>query len=166
MSEIIGWFRRILLSMRLFSTLVIQVPLRGYQIGPADAVVDSCLNNRGLEFLWVFPRQSGKDEAVAQLCVFLLSLFHRLEACIVHAYPTGGQLATGVTRLEWRLENLWWTGRWWSKSRPIRRGVGQAQVAFFSGHPFARSEGATANLLLIVNECQDHVEAVVERRFT
>ena len=29
-----------------------------------------------------------------------------------------------------------------------------------SGHPLAKTEGATANTLLIVNECQDQVEAV------
>jgi hypothetical protein len=158
--------KKILFSIRLFSSLVIQVPLRGYQIGPADAVIDSCVRGKGLEFLWVFPRQSGKDEAVAQLCAFLLSLFHRVEGGIVHIYPTSGQLATGVTRLEHRLDNAWFGGRWWSKSKPTRRGLGLAQVAFFSGHPMARAEGATANVLLIVNEAQDQVEAVVERRFT
>jgi hypothetical protein len=158
--------KKILFSIRLFSALIIRVPLRGYQIGPADAVIDSCIGGKGLEFLWVFPRQSGKDEAVAQLCAFLLSLFHRVEGGIVHVYPTAGQLATGVTRLEHRLDNAWFGGEWWSKSKPTRRGIGLAQVAFFSGHPMAKSEGATANLLLIVNEAQDQVEGVVERRFT
>jgi hypothetical protein len=157
--------KRILLSIKLFSWLVIQVPLRGYQVEPADAVIESCLHNRGLEFLWVFPRQSGKDEAVAQLCTFLLTLFHRVEAGIVHTYPTSGQLATGITRLEHRLDNSWLSGRWWSKAHPARRGVGCAQVAFFSGHPAARAEGATANLLLITNEVQDQCEATAERRF-
>jgi Fe2+ or Zn2+ uptake regulation protein len=85
---------------------------------------------------------------------------------MVHVYPTGGQLSTGIDRLEARLDNVLLSSRWWRKSRPDRRGVGSAQVAFFSGHPLARSEGATANMLLIVNECQDQVERVVERRFT
>jgi hypothetical protein len=158
--------KAVLLSIRLFSALVVQTPLRGYQVGPADAVIDSCLNNRGLEFLWVFPRQSGKDEAVAQLCVFLLTLFQRVEAGIVHVFPTSAQLATGITRLSHRLENLWTGGRWWGKSKPNRVGLGLAQVAFFSGHPQARTEGATANLLLVVNEAQDQNEAVINRRYT
>jgi len=166
MAEVIEQLKKILLSIGLFSRLVVRIPLRSYQLGPANAVIDSCLRQRGLEFLWVFPRQSGKDEAVAQLVAFLLVLFHRLEACIVHVYPTGGQLATGVTRLENRLENRWFKGRWWSKSKPIRRGLGSAMCAFFSGHPQAKAEGATANLLLIVNEAQDQHEATVERRFT
>ena len=125
MSDAIRRIKAVLLSIRLFSALVVQMPLRGYQVGPADAVVDSCLNNRGLEFLWVFPRQSGKDEAVAQLCVFLLTLFQRVEAGIVHVFPTSGQLATGITRLSRRLENLWTGGRWWSKSKPARLGLGR-----------------------------------------
>jgi hypothetical protein len=167
--KLIATMRRIkaiLLSIRLFSALVVQTPLRAYQVGPADAVIDSCLNNRGLEFLWVFPRQSGKDEAVAQLCVFLLTLFQRVEAGMVHVFPTSAQLATGITRLSHRLENLWTGGRWWGKSKPSRVGLGLAQVAFFSGHPQARTEGATANLLLVVNEAQDQNEAVINRRYT
>lgn len=166
MSELLARIKRILLSIRLFSALVVQVALRGYQTGPADVVIDSCLHQRGLEFLWIFPRQSGKDEAVAQLVTFLLTLFQRVEAGIVHVYPTGQQTATGVQRLERRLDNLWTEGRWWQKSKPVRRGLGKAQCAFFSGHPSAKAEGATANLLLIINEAQDQDEAVIERRFT
>ncbi len=160
------YLKRAISSVRWFSALVIRLPLRSYQVGPADALVDSCLHQRGLEFLWIFPRQSGKDETVAQTVTFLLTLFHRVEASIVHAYPTGGQLATGITRLENRLTNLLTGSRWWRKSKPDRRGIDAAQCAFFSGHPSARAEGATANLLLIVNEVQDQVEAIVERRFT
>ena len=165
-SELLARIKRILLSIRLFSALVVQIALRQYQTGPADAVIDSCLHGRGLEFLWVFPRQSGKDEAVAQLVAFLLTLFQRTEAGIVHVYPTGQQTSTGVQRLERRLDNLWTEGRWWQKSKPTRRGLGLAECAFFSGHPAAKAEGATANLLLIVNEAQDQDESIIERRFT
>ena len=157
---------QILLSLRLFSRTVIQLPLRDYQVGPADAVIQSVLMNEGLEFLWVFPRQSGKDEAVAQMLAFLLMLFHRTEAQIIHTYPTATQISVGVSRLENRMSNLWMAGSWWSKSKPTRRGLGVAQCGFFSGHPLAKAEGATANVLLIVNEVQDHNEPTVERRFT
>lgn len=165
MASFVKKLKRILLSIRLFSLLVIGLPLRPYQVEPANAVIESCLQQQGLEFLWVFPRQSGKDEAVAQMVTYLLTLFHRVEAGIVHTYPTGAQLSTGVTRLENRLDNLWLKGRWWFKSKPTRRGVAKAQVAFFSAHPQARAEGATANLLLIINEAQDSDETTIERRF-
>jgi hypothetical protein len=158
--------KRVLTSIDLFSRLILQLPLRAYQVTPADAVIEACLHGSGLEFLWVFPRQSGKDEAIAQLCVFLLTLFQRVEVSIVHVYPTAQQAETGIARLERRLANRL-TGRaGWARSQPTRRGLGKAQVAFFSGHPQARAEGATANLLLIVNEVQDQLEPIVERRFT
>jgi hypothetical protein len=163
---VIGKLKHILRSIRLFSRVVVEVPLRDYQVGPADAVADSCLHNKGLEFLLVFPRQSGKDEVIAQLSAFLLCLFQRTEAGLVHVYPTGQQIPVGTTRLENRLDNHLARGKWWSKSKPTRRGLGQAQIAFFSGHPQARAEGATANLLLIINEVQDQDEPTIERRFT
>src|SRR5688500_3140192 len=157
--------KSILLSIRLYSALVVQLPLRSYQVDPAQAVIESCLQGAGREFLWIFPRQSGKDEAVAQLCTFLLTLYHRTEAGIVHTYPTSGQLAIGVGRLEQRLENLATGGRGWEKSKPMRRGLGEAQISFFSAHPQAEAEGATASLLLIVNETQDQDETIINRRF-
>ena len=162
----IGRLKKVLLSIELFSHLVINLPLRKYQLAPANAVIDSCLHQKGLEFLWIFPRQSGKDEAIAQMVTFLLTLFHRVEACIVHVYPTAQQITTGTTRLSNRLTNAWTCDRAWTRSKPIRLGLEQAVCVFFSGHPRARAEGATANLLLIVNETQDQHEATVERRFT
>lgn len=158
--------KAVLLSIQLFSTLIVQVPLRAYQVEPANAVIDSCLHSKGLEFLLVFPRQSGKDETIAQLVTFLLTLFQRTEACVVHVYPTQQQITTGTTRLQRRLANMASAGRSWMRARPTRLGLGSAYCAFFSGHPQARAEGATANLLLIVNEVQDQSELIIERRFT
>ena len=163
----IGRLKQVLLSIELFSMLIIGLALHKYQVTPANAVINSCLYAQGLEFLWVFPRQSGKDETIAQLVTFLLTLFHRVEACIVHVYPTTQQITTGASRLENRLEKPFLgVTDYWTKAKPIRVGLGKAQCAFFSGHPQARAEGATANLLLIVNEVQDQVEQIVERRFT
>jgi hypothetical protein len=156
----------ILGSIELFSKAVVQLPLHPYQLEPVRAVLDSCFSDKGLEFLWVFPRQSGKDEAVAQLCTYLLTLYHRKECDIIHVYPTKPQIPTGVERLERRLKNPWTKGRWWVKGRPQRRGLGSAGCAFLSGHPGAKSEGATASLLLIINEAQDQMSTIVERRFT
>jgi len=158
--------KKILLSIKLFSHVITELPLRDYQTGPANALIDSVLSQKGIEYLWVFPRQSGKDEAVAQTLAFLLTLFHRVEASMIHVYPTFQQTSTGVMRLENRLENKLTSGQAWSKSKPTRRGLGLAQCAFFSAHPQAKSEGATANLLLIINEVQDCDEAIIDRRFT
>ena len=122
------------------------------------------LQNLGLEFLWIFPRQSGKDEAIAQLCAQLLARFSETErGHIVHVYPTGGQLATGVARLEARLQNWLTNGLLWDKGLPLRRGVGKAQVCFTSAG--SKIEGITANCLLIINETQDQAEEIISRRF-
>jgi hypothetical protein len=57
----------------LFSRHVIGLPLYDYQLQPLRAIVDAVLNRQGGEFLLVFPRQSGKNEAVAHLLVYLLA---------------------------------------------------------------------------------------------
>lgn len=157
--------KNLLTSIQLFSRLVLHTPLYPYQLEPANAVLDACLHHKGLEFLLVFPRQSGKDETIAQLTAFLLTLFQRTEARIVHVYPTRQQLAVGTTRLLRHIHHPLAAGRTWSKADPIRIGIGKAYCTFFSGHPKARSEGATADLLLIINEAQDQDEATIERRF-
>ncbi|PWH15546.1 MAG: hypothetical protein DDG58_10965 [Ardenticatenia bacterium] len=162
----IAQLKHLLTSIQLFSRLVLQRPLYPYQLAAADAVVQSCLGQQGREFLLVFPRQSGKDETIAQLTAFLLTLFQRTEARIVHVYPTRQQLAIGTARLLPYVHHPLAAGRAWSKSDPPRIGIGTASCTFFSGHPKARCEGATANLLLIINEAQDQDEAIVERRFT
>ncbi|MGQ9787597.1 MAG: hypothetical protein ACUVSJ_14190, partial [Anaerolineae bacterium] len=158
--------KALLTSIQLFSALVLRVPLYPYQIAPANAVIASCLHNRGLEFLLVFPRQSGKDEAIAHLTAFLLTLFQRCDASIVHVYPTQQQITIGSSRLLQYAHHPLAAGRTWSKQHPTRIGIGRACCTFFSGHPHAHAEGATANLLLIINETQDQDEATIERRFT
>ena len=57
--------RYVLSDIERFSRHVIGVPLYPYQVEPLRAVIDSVLNRRGREFLLVFPRQSGKNEAIA-----------------------------------------------------------------------------------------------------
>ena len=164
--ESVAQLRNLLTSLPLFSALVLQTPLHPYQLEAANAVLDACLHHPGGEFLLVFPRQSGKDETIAQLTAYLLTLFQRTEARIVHVYPTRQQIAVGTARLLRHVHHPLAAGRAWSKCDPIRIGIGQAHCTFFSGHPHARAEGATANLLLIINEAQDQDERVIERRFT
>ncbi len=50
-------------------------PLRSYQLEPVRAVVRSVRDGLGLEFAWVFSRQSGKDETKAQLYAYLLAVY-------------------------------------------------------------------------------------------
>ena len=74
-------------DIRHFSNLIIKRPLRRYQLDPVDAVLDSILNQKGLEFLIVFPRQAGKNEAMSQMMAYLLNLLQRAGGQIVFGEP-------------------------------------------------------------------------------
>ncbi|HZW04601.1 MAG TPA: hypothetical protein VFF68_11785, partial [Anaerolineaceae bacterium] len=50
------------------------IRLRAYQRDVALAVIDSVLRRRGLSFVVVFPRQSGKNELQAQIEAYLLAV--------------------------------------------------------------------------------------------
>jgi hypothetical protein len=149
----------------LFSRFVIGMPLRGYQVRPLEAVIRSTRQHQGLEFLLIFPRQSGKNEAVAHLQVYLLNILQRLGGNIVFA-ATGDGLGRGIRRLETRLENRWNKGSWGRATKPVRRTLGRAAAVFISSHPQASARGETAHWLLIVDEFQDqdaaHMEAVFQ----
>ncbi|MDX1664828.1 MAG: hypothetical protein R3272_13635, partial [Candidatus Promineifilaceae bacterium] len=157
--------RQILHRIDLFSKLVVGVELYCYQLEPIQAVLDSIVYQRGDEFLLVFPRQAGKNEAVAHLLVYLLNIFQRVGGAIVFA-AIGDGVGRGIRRLEERLENRWNAGRWKRAARPTRRLLGKAAVVFLSSHPQAFSRGETAHWLLVVDELQDndpsHLEAVFE----
>ena len=89
----------ILSDISTFSKGVIRLPLYQYQVEALAAVLDSVLNRKGLEFLLVFPRQSGKNEAVAQLLVYLMTLLQRVEGNIVYT-ALGDGIGRGVFRFQ------------------------------------------------------------------
>lgn len=155
----------ILSDVAHFSRFVIGMPLYGYQQRPLRPIVDSVLGRHGLEFLLVFPRQSGKNEAVAHLLVYLLNLLQRRGGQIVYG-ATGDGLGRGIRRLEQRLDNRWNRDRWRKAAAPARRSLGKASVVFLSTHPQAAARGETAHWLLVIDEMQDqdatHLEAVFE----
>jgi hypothetical protein len=142
---------KLLADLQTFSRLVLQLPLRPYQLEPARAILHSILHRRGLEFLLVFPRQSGKNEAVAQLLVYLLNLYHRAGGNIIYA-ATGDNLGLGIQRLEARLDNPLNRGHWLTLTKPRRRQLGKAAVVFLSSHPAASTRGQTAHHLLVIDE--------------
>lgn len=155
----------VLADIDRFSRLVIGLPLYPYQIEPLRAIVDSVLNRRGREFLLVFPRQSGKNEAVAQLLVYLLTLFQRHGGQIVYG-AVGDGLGRGSRRLEERLVAPWTRGRWRRHGQPRRYTLGRASVVFISSHPGAAARGETADHLLVIDEAQDQDAAHIEAVFT
>jgi len=130
--------------------------LRRYQEAVARAVVRSVLRGQGLSFVVIFPRQSGKNELQAQLQAYLLTLFSGQRAEMVQVCPTWKPQATNAMyRLEAVLSgNLVVRDRWEKHHGHVYQ-VGQARLTFLSGSPTANIVGATANLLLSVDEAQD-----------
>lgn len=157
--------RRLLSDLSLFSRLVLQLPLRSYQTEPLRAILNSILYRQGHEFLLIFPRQAGKNEAVTQLLVYLMNLYQRAGGTIIYG-ASGNGLGMAMDRLEQRLENPWNAGLWSKRARPTRRILGRASVTFLSTHPSASARGQTAHLLLVIDEAQDQVASHIEAVFT
>lgn len=142
------------------------IRMRKYQLEPAEAILDSVKNKRGMSFVVMISRQGGKDELSAHLKAFLVRLFSHLDVGIVEGNPTyKPQTINAIMRFENRLDaNLLTRRRWRKRSDYIRR-VGHAKVFFLSADKSANVVGATASLLLIVNEAQDVDPAVFDIRF-
>lgn len=138
----------------LFSRRVLRRPLRQYQIGPAQAIVDAVLQRRGLTLAVMMPRQAGKNQTSAHVEALLLSLCRRRGGFIIKASPTfRPQALNSMMRLESVLAE--------SRLQPLERDgahmlrAGQARIAFLSAAPSANVVGATANILLEADEAQD-----------
>lgn len=130
--------------------------LRAYQQTVAQAVVSSVLQQRGLSFVVMFPRQSGKNELQAQLEVYLMLLFSRTPNEIVKVSPTWKpQSLNAMRRLERVLERNLLTRSLWRKESGYIYRLGESRTLFFSAQPEANIVGATASTLLEVDEAQD-----------
>lgn len=132
------------------------IRLRPYQQLAIQAVVDSVRKKRSLSIVWIFPRQSGKDEALAILVQYLLAFLERDGAEMVFFNPTfKPQTETSMRRLETRLRsNPVTIGRWSRRSGYIYQ-MNNAYCTYLSADPTAHVVSATASILLIVNEAQD-----------
>jgi hypothetical protein len=130
--------------------------LRNYQKDVAQAIVDSIAGCKGMTFVVIFPRQSGKNELQAQIESYLLILCSQRGAEIVKASPTWKpQTLNAMRRLERVLaKNSLTRGRWVKESGYIYR-IGMARIFFLSGGPSSNVVGATADTLLECDEAQD-----------
>ena len=145
---------RLLADVSLFSRFVVGRPLRPYQLEPARAVLASVMARRGDAISVMMARQAGKNELSAHLEAYLLSLHQKAGGQMVKSAPTYvPQLAVSRLRLEWVLENPLTHGLWRGGTNGLR--LGQASIRFLSAEPGANVVGATASLLLEVDEAQD-----------
>lgn len=92
------------------------VKLRRFQIPVAEAIVDSVIHKRGLSFVVIFPRQSGKNELQAQVESFILTILSHRPAEIVKVSPTWKpQSLNAMRRLERVLKRSIVTSSLWQK---------------------------------------------------
>jgi Terminase RNaseH-like domain len=142
------------------------VTLREYQLAPARAILESVQRNLGLDFVVIMPRQAGKDELLAQLTAYLMRVMCRQDRGIVEVNPTYRPQTIGaILRLENRLDRNLLTQLRWKKRADFLRLIGECRTAFYSGDGQANVVGATANLLLIINEAQDILPAIYAKNF-
>ncbi len=148
----IGWFARHILGM----------PLYPYQELVGNAILDSVLYRRGYTFTVMFARQMGKNHLSAVLEAYLLALMD--EGTIIKAAPTfKPQIINSRLRLLKMLENPFFASHVWrscgyivgvAPTKKLRMEQGGPRVMFFSAGSDSSIVGATASLLLEVDEAQ------------
>ena len=100
--------------------------------------------------------ERGKNELQAQIQALLLILHSFEGGEIVIVSPTfKPQTENAMRRLRRVLEKNGMTSEKWKKESGYVYRVGQCLVSFFSGQREANVVGATASLLLMVDEAQD-----------
>ena len=129
--------------------------LRPYQVEIGRAVLDSVVNSRGLTFTVEIARQGGKNELSAQLEVLLLTLFMAKGGNLIKGAPTfDPQVRISMTRLRERLRDAGLGGFWsWEAGHQLR--LGNGRQVFLSASPTSHVVGATAHVLLEMDEAQD-----------
>jgi hypothetical protein len=151
------------MSIGFFAEHILQKPLYPYQIEAGDAILESVFSNAGRTYTIMMSRQSGKNQLSAVLEAYLLVCMK--EGTIVKAAPTfSPQVITSRLRLLSMLDNPLTCDRVWrsfgyivgvATTPELRDAHAGPRIMFFSAGPEARIVGATASLLLEVDEAQD-----------
>ena len=135
--------------------LAIHRTLRPYQSEAARAILDSVFHRRGLLFTVEMARQGGKNELSAWLEVLLMTRRMVSGGSLVKAAPTFvPQAQISMRRLRERLDDAGLRGHWTAEAGHILRVMNCRQL-FLSAEPSANVVGATADVLLEVDEAQD-----------
>jgi hypothetical protein len=136
-----------------------------YQIEIAKAVLDSVLGRKGLTFTVLLARQMGKNEISALIEAYILAHGGVGDGTIVKAAPTyKPQIVNSRLRLLSMLDvpdirKLVWRAEGYmigvAQNLSSARACSGPRVMFLSAGPDANIVGATASLLLEVDEAQD-----------
>ncbi len=142
------------------------INLRPYQRGVILAIRESVLHHLGLTFVVIFPRQSGKNELQAHLFAWLLFRYAHVGGKIVSVSPTfKPQTTNNMDRVCRSLDACLGSRGRWHSSKGYMYLLGKACVQFFSGDTQAKVVGATADLLLSVDEAQEVDPAKFDKDF-
>ncbi len=149
-------YKEVLRNIVRFCSEASRIQLRSYQQEVAEAIVDLAIMGKGLSFVVIFPRQSGKNELQAQIEAYLLSICSVQQLEMVKVSPTWKpQSQNAMRRLERVLKhNVISRGLWKKRSGYVYQ-FGGTMIYFFSGSPTSSIVGATASLLLECDEAQD-----------
>ena len=129
--------------------------LRPYQSAIYWAARESVVRRRGLTMTVEIARQGGKNEISAQLGIWLLAYFSGKGGKLVKAAPTfNPQALVSLRRLQDRLDDGGFAGKWRLEGGNIVR-LDRAQQTFLSAEPTSNVVGATADVLLELDEAQD-----------
>ena len=132
------------------------IQLRPYQRGVALAIKNSIIHHLGLTFVVIFPRQSGKNELQAHIFSWLLFRYAPNGGRIVSVSPTfKPQTTNNMERVSHSLDTCIGSRQRWKTSKGYMYKLGKACLQFFSGDTHARVVGATADLLLSIDEAQE-----------
>ena len=142
------------------------INLRPYQRSIALAIKESILHKLGLTFVVILPRQSGKNELQSHLFSWLLFRAAPIGGRIVSVSPTfKPQTTNNMERVSASLDSCVGARGRWRSAKGYMYVLGKACVQFFSGDPTARVVGATADLLLSVDEAQEVDPAKFDKDF-
>lgn len=148
-----------------FAAKVLGKPLYPYQLEVAEAILDSVRGGHGRIFTVMMARQAGKNQLSAVLEAYLLATHEA--GTIVKAAPTFSlQIRNSHERLARLLRDCELSERVWSNASMIglaptggtereRQQQGGPRVLFYSASPESNVVGATAELLLEIDEAQD-----------
>lgn len=152
-----------------YSRDVIRTLLHPYQTDWANYTIEVARSRRNETIVVEMPRQSGKNETSAQLEVSLLSQAARSGGDIVKCAPTWKpQIVNSKLRFEARSKQAAQRLSFLN-FKPTQGYIyqcGRASLHFLSADPNAAVVGATASLLMEIDEAQDIEKAKFNKDFS
>lgn len=162
-------FKRYQNDLFLFSRDLIGVPLYPYQTGWAQYILDTIVAGRNETIIIEMARQSGKNQGQAAYQVAALARFGSRDKSIVACAPTyRPQLINSKMRFESLAQRVTAKTPWlkFKGSMGYIYKCRRSSIHFLSADPHASVVGATASLILNVDEAQDTDIGTYQKKFS